>query len=247
MNSKLVIFLGSACVLLTLIIAAEWFYANWLIAKLLTPLVIKTRELALDEMPSIDLLKRQQENYVDLVTRPLFIKGRRPVSETRDETIPSDVPQADFDWQLLGVFTSQRGLYALVSRDKRKVPKDNYRKITLKQNIDLKNKPGVKNDLDGWNLSQILKDRIILKQGASQKELLLKKGKPKLASTDANAAFLSDPMTGQPSDIPPPGVGQPVLQPPEMSSPANTLQDVPPEPMPQPTDENIENNPNVQF
>ena len=86
-----------------------------------------------------------------------------------DEPSPEDEKTAatanNFDWQLNGVYSSKKGLAALFSRSTSKVPKDNYRKISTGA------------DLDGWKLTEIQKDRAILKQGDQQKELLLRKPK----------------------------------------------------------------------
>jgi hypothetical protein len=56
---------------------------------------------------------------------------------------------------------------ALFSRSKSKAAKDNYRKITLGD------------DLDGWKLVEINKDRALLKRGSGEKELPLRKPKSK--------------------------------------------------------------------
>lgn len=251
MNSKLIISLLLACLVLILLITAEWFYAKKVRIKLLSPANITVKKLPLDEMPSINLLKQSEENYVDLVTRPLFIKGRRPVDEPSPEAVQAGVNASSFDWQLNGVYTTKKGLYALVSRDKKKLPKDNYRKITVKENVDLKNHPTVKNELDGWNLTKILKDRIILKQGTSQKELMLKKDKPKNAPTDINGLMPPAPGAQQAPGFQPPGMQPPGMQPPDMQPPGmippNTMPGEIPTPMPEPTEENIENNNNVHL
>jgi hypothetical protein len=168
MNTRLVSVLAIICTVLALIIIGEWLYARQALKRALAPTISRETNTSLDEMPAIDLLKRTEERYADLVARPLFIKGRKPVDETNQEEVKGGVAQANtFEWQLDGVYSTKNGLFALFSRSKSKVAKDNYRKLTKNA------------DLDGWNLTEIDMDRVLLKQGSEQKELLLRKPKIK--------------------------------------------------------------------
>jgi hypothetical protein len=161
--------------------------------------------MPLDEMPTVDLTKQPEDSYDQLVNRPLFIKGRKPVDEPKPESSQVPVVPVVFDWVLNGVYTKNKKLTALFSRDKTKVPKDNYRKIA------------VDGDLDGWKLTEIRNDRAILMQGANQKEVLLRKAKPKTPQTRNNAV----PPVPQPGAIPNPE-SIPVPENPEESFENNT-------------------------
>ena len=97
-----------------------------------------------------------------------------------------------FDWQLSGVYTTKKGLSALFSRFPTKGAKDNYRKI------------GVGADLDGWKLDKILEDRAVLKQGSQQKELPLRKIKPKDPSKKSNIPQMPYNPQPQPQSEPEP-------------------------------------------
>ena len=127
----------------------------------------KPQDYKADQLPEIELTSQPEENYVDLVARPLFIKGRRPVDEPVRETGQAAAKPETFDWQLTGVYSTKKTVSALFSRAKSKVAKDNHRKITVGE------------DLDGWKLIEINKDRAVLKQGSKEKELLLRKPKSK--------------------------------------------------------------------
>ena len=170
MNTKLIKFLLVLCSLLLGIIAAEWFYAQQVQKQTLAALKVtdkKTPKIA--QMPSINLTQKPEQSFTDLVERPLFIKGRRPVPEIpTDPKQPTAKPTGPFNWQLNGVYTKKSGLYALLSRSVRQ-PKNNFRKLTQGA------------DIDGWTLSLVQKDKVVLNQGALQKELLLRKPKPKNA------------------------------------------------------------------
>jgi hypothetical protein len=151
-----------------LIIAGEWLYASYMRHRLLTSInSAKLQDYKADELPEIDLTKQPEDSYVDLVARPLFIKGRRPVDEPGPEAEQADAKSDSFDWQLTGVYGTKKTVSALFDRVKSKVAKDNHRKITIGD------------DLDGWKLIELNKDRAVLKQGSNEKELLLRKTKLK--------------------------------------------------------------------
>ena len=190
MNSKLLAGLVYFCIVCILIIISEWFYASWTEKTILTSLTPKNTKISPEEMPHIDLNEQPEESYVDLVARPLFIKGRRPVDEPSPEAIQNTLVPVVFDWELNGIYTTANGLSALFSRSKTKVAKDNYRKI------------GIGSDLDGWKIIELYQDKALLKQGAQEKELLLRKIKPKDPSK--KTTNLNTPNTPQPqeSEIP---------------------------------------------
>jgi hypothetical protein len=231
MNSKLIKLLVSVCVSLSLIIAGEWGYAGYMRHRLLASIKSATlQNYKADQLPTIELVKQPEDSYVDLVSRPLFIKGRRAVEEPHPDVLPGEAAKPDnFDWQLNGVYSTKKAVLALFGRSKSKVAKDNYRKIT------------VGDDLDGWKLIEINKDRALLKQGTHEKELLLRKAKPKILPPGANIpspftkapASAPNPFTQAPASapnpftqVPPPAPPTPV-PPVNPEPPANTTGDTP--------------------
>ena len=198
MNNKLIKLLAFSCMGLCLIIAGEYLYASYAQQRLLTSISAQTpQDYKIDALPEIKLGKQPEESYADLVTRPLFLKGRRPVDEPGPESkqaadLAAAAKSLSFDWQLNGVYGTKKNLSALFSRVKTKVAKDNHRKITLG------------NDLDGWKLTQITKDKIILKQGMNEKELLLRKPKAKGITLQENSpAALPPAIPVAPAPEPP--------------------------------------------
>jgi len=202
MNIKLIKLLVSVGIGLCLVIAGEWLYARYMRERLLTSISSeKPQEYKADQLPDIELTRQPEDNYVDLVARPLFIKGRRPVDEPVRETGQAAAKTETFDWQLTGVYSTKKTVSALFSRAKSKVAKDNHRKITVGE------------DLDGWKLIEINKDRALLKQGSKEKELLLRKPK------------LKTPLPGANGTVPPAPASAP--------APAATPESEPPPPPPQ--------------
>ena len=190
MNSKLIAGLASFCIACILIIIGEWLYASWAEKTILTSLTSKDKKLSPDEMPHIELNEQPEESYVDLVARPLFIKGRKPIDEPSPEAIQNALVPVVFDWELNGVYTTANGLSALFSRSKTKVAKDNYRKISIGA------------ELDGWKIVEIYQDKALLKQGVQEKELLLRKIKPKDPSKKTTNLNTPDTTEPQENEIP---------------------------------------------
>jgi len=190
MNSKLIAGLASFCIACILIIIGEWLYASWAEKTILTSLTSTDKKLSPDEMPHIELNEQPEESYVDLVARPLFIKGRKPIDEPSPEAIQNALVPVVFDWELNGVYTTANGLSALFSRSKTKVAKDNYRKI------------GIGAELDGWKIVEIYQDKALLKQGTQEKELLLRKIKPKDPSKKTTNLNTPDTTEPQENEIP---------------------------------------------
>lgn len=169
MNIKIIKLLLAICAVLMVVLVAEWLAAKIALNRLLeSDQSASSRSYPIDDVPTVELAGKTEEHYVDLVSRPLFIQGRRPVAETGPEQ-GTALPGSDtFDWQLIGVYTVKDNLSALFSREKNPVPKDNFRKL----------REG--GDLDGWKVAEIHKDKVVLSQpGSETKVLLLRKPKPK--------------------------------------------------------------------
>jgi hypothetical protein len=184
MNSKFVSVLASVCIVCVFIIAGEWYYSVQEEKNALASAASDGKNISIDEMPVIELIRQPEESYADFVARPLFINGRRPVEEPSPEEAQNVAAANIFEWELNGVYTTKKGLSALFSRSKSKAAKDNYRRISLGA------------DLDGWKLTEIRTDRAILKQGAQQKELLLRKPKLKELSKQPNRPNSLPPAEG---------------------------------------------------
>jgi type II secretory pathway component PulC len=123
-------------------------------------------------MPSVDLQERSEDAFDDMVNRPLFLEGRRPSKALTAEQLKANVVSTGkFDWVLNGIYTSKRGVSGLFTRTLKNVPKDNYRRVRVEE------------ALDGWVLTEILNDKVVLTQNGMSKELLLRKAKAKSSAT----------------------------------------------------------------
>jgi hypothetical protein len=211
-NIKLVKFLLAICAVLSVVLFLEWMYALYAQNQLLDNIHdLDKQKTNASELPSIELEKRPETGYTDLVERPLFVQGRKPVKEA-NETNASPVNNATdtFNWDLNGVYTQNNHLYGLFARNGAKVAKDNFRKITKDGNID------------GWQLAELTNEKAVFSQGGKQKELLLRKSKPKntspAASNPMNAPVAPNPDGFIPGTIP--NQQQPIVVPEPMPEPA---------------------------
>jgi hypothetical protein len=202
MNRPTIFVLLALNALLAMVLVGEW------VAESETPkteqVKSKTDDAESGELPSLDLTATSEENYNDLVERPLFVKGRKPVNEPVPESTPvAAVKKVDvFVWELTGIFATPKGVTAFFSRTNTKVPKDNYRKYKLGE------------ELDGWKLSDIHPDKVTLTQTGETKTLSLRKAKPKMPV----------PMGMNPSNHAPPPHQQPPVPQQQPGMPPQNMQ-----------------------
>ncbi len=158
MNIKLIKFLAMLCAGLCLLIVCEWLYSIYAQNHLMSSIqAVDKQKKPIAKLPSIELTKRPESSYMDLVSRPLFVQGRKPVNEPSAEAVAVTTATGVFNWELNGVYTQKNTLYALFSRTNTKVAKDNYRKVTKDS------------DIDGWKLTEIHKDKVVVNQGGTKK------------------------------------------------------------------------------
>ncbi len=202
MNIKLIKFLIVLSGILIIAIFGEWLYATHAKKELIASIEKVDRQQApIAQLPTLELTKQPESSFVNLVNRPLFIQGRRPVNEAPPIVVSSSKASETFNWSLNGIYTNKKTLYALMTRTSGKVAKDNYRKVTKH------------NEIDGWIISEIHKDKVVVAQGDKIQELPLRKPKPK-KNTPINP-------NSPPQNIPPVGVepGQQPLVPGQMPVP----------------------------
>ncbi len=174
MNNKFVTALLVACLPFSLIIIGEWLYALHAREAALQPKATTNNTAAPIAMPSVDLSRQPEESFEQMVSRPLFMKGRRPVAESSTAQAEAEMLQANFDWQLDGIYSTPKGSYILLSRAKGKKPRDNYRKLTVGGMVE------------GWKLEEIDATKAVFSVAGEKKQLLLKKPKPKMPNNPGN-------------------------------------------------------------
>ncbi|MGR8998827.1 MAG: hypothetical protein ACU88J_07245 [Gammaproteobacteria bacterium] len=179
MNTKLVKLLTVVCAVLALVIVGEWLYASY--AKRQMLLSVKSgasKQSQADKLPELELARQTEESYADLVARPLFIQGRKPVEESSTVEVAES---GSFDWQLDGIYSDKKRIAVLLSRTKKTGAKNESLKITSGDEIQ------------GWTLTEIRKDSVILEKSGSRKELMLRKPKLKVLPQQRHRANAPKP------------------------------------------------------
>jgi len=161
MNLKLVKLQLLLSGLLGLILIAEYVYGLSAARSLQQSLQFSKDDSPLSsELPAISTMKPANGEYNELVERPLFIEGRKPVVEAMAETAQNaDNGQID-DWELIGIYTKGNKTTVIFAK---KNETRKFLKISLEQMVS------------GWLLKDIQLDRVVLQQGAQIKTVMLRK------------------------------------------------------------------------
>lgn len=205
MNSKLVKLQALSGALLTVVLAAEWSYAEYAKQQLAAFLNIQAdEEYQAVELPDITLDEKAVDDYTALTERPLFIEGRKPVVVAAEPEAAQtvEVGQID-DWLLIGVFNPDKRQKKALFTKRNETKK--YLKIAEGQ------------DVSGWVLKEIQPDKVLLVKGDQQKAVNLRKPRPP-----------QPPPITKPS-VPP---AAPVPRPMPNRMPPNAQQNLPPAGMP---------------
>jgi len=181
MNHKLIKTLSLVCFILILIITLEWLYAEYRQKQLLSAVDAPAKQTSLEEMPTIDLDAKTEDSYADLVNRPLFIVGRKPIPEAdkNQDQAQAVIVNNTFDWLLNGIYTTKKGLMALLHRTVAKIPAPSPTPTTAKPSNDMYRKVIVGDNIEGWMVTEINPNEIIVTQGGIPKKVLLRKPKVK--------------------------------------------------------------------
>ena len=161
MNLKLLKFQLLLSGLLGVILIAEYAYGLVAARQLQQSLqYTKDDSPVSSELPTISTLNSAHGEFNELVERPLFIEGRRPVVEAAPEpTQNAENGQID-DWELIGIYTKGQKTSVLFSK------KNETRKFL---------KIGLEQLVSGWLLKEIQSDRVVLQQAAQMKVVMLRK------------------------------------------------------------------------
>lgn len=189
MSPKLLKLQLAGCALLSSVLLAEWGYGRYAQSDLQSLLDKQmVSDYQAEELPSLDMDALAAQNNSQIIERPLFIEGRKPLAEASPtaNAEEAEVGQLD-DWQLIGVYEKDQRLFALFS-------KLNEARTFLKLNQEQL--------IAGWQLREIQGDRVILQQGSQQKTVMLRKPRN---TTPAPAAAPKQPA-GRPTRPPRPTI-----------------------------------------
>lgn len=151
----------------------------------------------------------EEDKYVELTQRPLFMENRKPGRDMAAEPPVVDVkPPTPMQFKLMGIVKTPGERVALLLDGKGK-----YKRVRANDS------------LDGWLLVEVQDDRVSMQQGDKREQLELLKKHPKPASSPGAPGASGQPSQPARPGQPPPRPGQP---PPRPSPPVS-----------QPLDENL--------
>lgn len=180
-NTKLLSLMIIVIVCLVTLIIAEWGYMSLARQALFEDVnKVEVRGYEIDELPSIDLFQTSLDEYGEMVNRPLFVQGRRPIEPSDSGTLEPLV-LSDFEHLLIGIYGPEEKMSALFKNVKVRGQEPKYFKVL------------VGDDIQGWQVDEIRRDKVILSQGDSQKQAMLHKPRPKQAPKKPRKKKLAKP------------------------------------------------------
>ncbi len=150
------------CSLLLLVLFVEWALIEPTKQATVESTAVEKSQ-GLTDLPKLVLAKQAVESYSQMVERPLFIQGRKPVAEDGEEqAVNEDVGEIE-DLVLLGIYSIKGKTNALFNK------KGKDRKYLKKSEGE---------DVAGWLLKEIKPDRVVLEQRGNKQTVMLRKPKP---------------------------------------------------------------------
>jgi len=164
MNSSLIKILFILCGFFSVILFIEWQVLELFQSEQVEVTKVPVEQKL--ELAEISLSNKTIDGYSTIVEKPLFIEGRRPVSEEDEQVLNKKTGEIS-DLTLVGIYSFEGQMYAMFNTPKAE------KKHEKKAEGD---------EVTGWVISSILKDRVILDSGEQQKTILLRKPKAKKKS-----------------------------------------------------------------
>lgn len=110
-------------------------------------------------LPDLQLSGKALDFYADMVERPLFIEGRRPVSDTDEPSVSLEESKID-DLLLMGIYSLEDQLVAL------------FRVKEQSDDTYLKKKAG--DEVSGWQIMEVQSDQVLLARDGKKENLKLR-------------------------------------------------------------------------
>jgi hypothetical protein len=164
MNSNVIKLLLGLCVFLLFILLIEYEFFGLSSSQLEKGRSLATKQQQLSiELPQIQLSKKTVEGYLEIVEKPLFIKGRAPIVSIVDDGPIEEMAKIE-DLVLVGIYSTEDHLVALLS-----TPKAD-KKFIKKLEGD---------GISGFLLKEIHLDRVILERNGNEQPQMLRKERPR--------------------------------------------------------------------
>jgi hypothetical protein len=189
---RLTVVLGAAALLLVMLLALEWF----LIKPSPMPSAAPRRgqdPQAQDNLLGDAFSLPAVATFKQTVDRPVFMESRRPAPPAPAGPPAKTEPPPPISLKLMGVLATPEGQMVLIADAKGK-----YRRLKPKET------------LEGWEIVEIMGDRVRLQQGGIEEDLLLVKKHPKGSNPTAQGTPAAN-HPAQPPQAVNPATGQGVM------------------------------------
>lgn len=110
-------------------------------------------------LPDLEFSGKTLDSYADMVERPLFIEGRRPLSETDEPSVKLEESKID-DLLLMGIYSLEKQLVAL------------FRAKEQSHDVYLKKRVG--DEVSGWQIVEVQSDQVLLERDGKKENLKLR-------------------------------------------------------------------------
>ena len=166
----LTLILMGSCLVIGGLVFFEWQYSQSYQTKLASDLSeTKASTVEIEEIPTLNEIIKPIGLYDEVVNRPLFVEGRKPIESVEEDTLTS-FNGKKLGITLKGIVSIPDGMIALLE-DKEK------KRYRLRMG----------DEVEGWEIAELQTDKVILKKNGEQKELLLWIPKPKKKDDKKNA------------------------------------------------------------
>ncbi len=167
--SLTLIFVLISLILLVLLAVQAYYgqqYREQYIQELLN---VKSAGFEMQELPSYHVSDYAIDDYAEIVERPLFFKGRRPVDpeDVADTEVTTATVPKELGLKLIGVIKTPENAYALFNDPRAKPDEDKFPRLKRGEKIK------------GWLVQEIKPDRVIMVANGDTEEILLAKPRPK--------------------------------------------------------------------
>lgn len=186
--------------ILCLLLGVEWLQAKSYREDVLNDIFkVNKASFEMQPIPEYPFLKDPIERYAEMLARPVFFEGRKPIDKVVEETNQATTtpvvqqPAQEFKYILTGIINTPKGVRALFNDPQATAYGDKHKRMKIDE------------ILGGWKLITIEADKVIIQADAEKKEIPLLKAKPKKAATmPLIPGGLPSNTPGQPVPPPPP-------------------------------------------
>ncbi len=188
---SLAIVFGVCSLLLIFLMVAQLHYANNYKQQILREIEnVESAGFTLQSIPESPLTDITLDEYGEMVERPLFFEGRRPIIPSNDDTAEAlgeeQTVAEEITFSLIGIINTPESTYALFHDPKAKPDETKFKRF----------KQG--DEISGWTLTQIKPDRVSVTAGTESKEIMLAKPRVHTAVPTSRARRRAAPKKTNP-------------------------------------------------